>query len=56
MLESDLRLLAFDGYDVCGLSTLHLVKQLVDIIDLESPPKPYDYFKMLRGTSTGGLY
>jgi patatin-like phospholipase/acyl hydrolase len=55
MPESDLRLLALDGGGVRGLSTLQIVKQLIDTIDLESPPKPCGYFDMIRGTSTGGF-
>ena len=55
MPESDLRLLALDGGGVRGLSTLQILKQLMDTIDSESPPKPCDYFDMIGGTSTGGL-
>ncbi|ORY18197.1 acyl transferase/acyl hydrolase/lysophospholipase [Clohesyomyces aquaticus] len=55
MRESHLRLLALDGGGVRGLSTLQILKQLMDTIDPESPPKPCDYFDMIGGTSTGGL-
>ncbi|XTI91299.1 FabD/lysophospholipase-like protein [Cenococcum geophilum] len=55
MPEHDFRLLALDGGGVRGLSTLQIVKQLMDTIDPESPPKPCDYFDMIGGTSTGGL-
>lgn len=55
MPEHDLRLLALDGGGVRGLSTLQIVKQLMDTIDPESTPKPCDYFDMIGGTSTGGL-
>ncbi|KAH8690367.1 acyl transferase/acyl hydrolase/lysophospholipase [Phaeosphaeriaceae sp. PMI808] len=54
MPKHDLRLLALDS-GVRGLSILQIVKQLVDTIDPESPPKPRDYFNMIRGTSTSGL-
>ncbi|XTI94251.1 FabD/lysophospholipase-like protein [Cenococcum geophilum] len=54
MPEHDLRLLALDGGGVRGLSTLQILKQLMDTIDPESPPKPCDYFNMIGGTSTGG--
>jgi hypothetical protein len=30
-------------------------EQLMNIIDLENPPKPCDYFDMIGATSTGGL-
>ncbi|KAF2181500.1 hypothetical protein K469DRAFT_588918 [Zopfia rhizophila CBS 207.26] len=38
MSEYDLRLLALDGGGVRGLSTLQIVKQLMDTINPESPP------------------
>jgi len=55
MPEHELRLLALDGGGVRGLSTLQILKQLMDTIDPESPPKPCNYFDMIGGTSTGGL-
>lgn len=55
MPEHELRLLALDGGGVRGLSTLQILKQLMDTIDPESPPKPCDHFDMIGGTSTGGL-
>ncbi len=55
MAEQDLRLLALDGGGVRGLSSLQILKQLMDVIDPESPPKPCDYFDMIGGTSTGGF-
>lgn len=55
MPEHDLRLLALDGGGVRGLSALQILKQLMDTVDPESPPKPCDYFDMIGGTSTGGL-
>jgi patatin-like phospholipase/acyl hydrolase len=27
----------------------------METADLESPPKPYNYFDIIRGTSIGGL-
>lgn len=55
MPEHELRLLALDGGGVRGLSTLQILKQLMDVVDPESPPKPCDYFDMIGGTSTGGF-
>jgi len=55
MSEHDLRLLVLDGGGVRGLATLQILKQLMDTVDPESPPKPCDYFNMIGGTSTGGL-
>lgn len=55
MPEHELRLLALDGGGVRGLSTLQILKQLIDVVDPESPPKPCEYFDMIGGTSTGGF-
>ena len=55
MPKHDFRLLALDGGGVRDLSTLQILKQLMDTIDPESPPKPCDYFDIIGGTSTGGL-
>jgi len=55
MPEHELRLLALDGGGVRGLSMLQILKQLMDVVDPESPPKPCDYFDMIGGTSTGGF-
>jgi patatin-like phospholipase/acyl hydrolase len=54
MLDKDLRLLALDGGGVRGLSALLILEQLMETIDPENPPKPCDYFDMIRGISTGG--
>jgi len=40
---------------VRGLSALHILKQLMELVDPENPPKPCDYFDLIGGTSTGGL-
>jgi patatin-like phospholipase/acyl hydrolase len=55
MPEHELRLRAVDGGGVRGLSTLQILKQLMAVVDPESPPKPCDYFDMIGGTSTGGF-
>ena len=55
MSEQGLRLLALDGGGVRGLSSLQILKQLMEVVDRESPPKPCDYFDMIGGTSTGGF-
>jgi patatin-like phospholipase/acyl hydrolase len=52
MYERDLRLLSLDGGGVRGLSTLQILKQLMDTVDPGT--KPCDYFNMIGGTSTGG--
>jgi patatin-like phospholipase/acyl hydrolase len=45
-------LLALDGGSVRGLSSLMTLQQPIVILD---PPKPWEYFDMIGGTSTGGL-
>lgn len=51
----ELCLLSLDGGGVGGLSSLQILKQLMESINPESPPKPCDYFEMIGGTSTGDL-
>jgi len=48
-------LLSLDGGGVRGLSSLAILKHLMEHIDPENPPKPCEYFNMIGGTSTGGL-
>ncbi|KAI4247212.1 MAG: hypothetical protein L6R40_001555 [Gallowayella cf. fulva] len=55
MPGQDIRLLALDGGGVRGLSSLIILKQLMETINPDSPPKPCDFFHMIWGTSTGGL-
>jgi patatin-like phospholipase/acyl hydrolase len=55
MPAADLRLLVLDVGSVRGLSSLMILRQLMDIIDPNAPPRPCDYFDMIGGTSTGGL-
>jgi len=51
-------LLSLDGGGVRGLSTLYILKNLVDRLNSErksAPPlKPCDIFDLIGGTSTGG--
>ncbi len=54
MASRDLRLLSLDGGGVRGLSSLSILKKLMEIIDPGSPPKPCEYFDMIGGTSPGG--
>jgi patatin-like phospholipase/acyl hydrolase len=55
----DLCLLSLDGGGIRGLSSLLVLKQLMETIGskagLESAPRPCDYFDVIGGTSTGGL-
>lgn len=58
MAGRELNLLSLDGGGVRGLSSLQILKQLMERVRVEShldtPPKPCDYFDMIGGTSTGG--
>ncbi|KAI9888492.1 MAG: hypothetical protein M1814_006883 [Vezdaea aestivalis] len=51
----ELCLLSLDGGGVRGLSSLAILKRLMENINLDAPPKPCEYFDMIGGTSTGGL-
>ena len=53
--DQELSLLSLDGGGVRGLSSLLILKKLMESLDPENPPKPCDYFNMIGGTSTGGL-
>ncbi len=48
----ELRLLALDGG---GLSSLQILKKLMDTVDPGSSLKPCDYFDMIGGAGTGGF-
>jgi patatin-like phospholipase/acyl hydrolase len=54
MPENELRLLSLDGGGVRGLSTLQILKQLMDVVDPDFPPKPYDYFDIIGGLALAG--
>lgn len=53
--ERPLRLLALDGGGVKGISSLHVLKDIMGRIAGDPEAKPCDYFDMMAGTSTGGL-
>jgi patatin-like phospholipase/acyl hydrolase len=55
MPEHELHLITLDGGGVRGLSMLQILKQVMDVVNPESQPKPCDYSDMIGGTSTGGL-
>lgn len=38
-----------------GLSSLFILKQLMESVNPHNPPRPCEYFDMIGGTSTGGL-
>lgn len=57
MAERNLRLLSLDGGGVRGLSSLYILKNILEKVagPGQPIPKPCDYFDMIGGTSTGGL-
>ena len=58
--KDGLCLLSLDGGGVRGLSTLHILKRVMDEINRLRreksllPRKPFELFDMIGGTSTGG--
>ncbi|KAI0413294.1 hypothetical protein F5X98DRAFT_352301 [Xylaria grammica] len=52
---TDLCLLSMDGGGVRGISSLLILRKLMEAINPKDPPRPCDYFDMIGGTSTGGL-
>jgi len=52
--EGGFNVLSFDGGGVRGISSLYILKILMERLDPINPPKPYEYFDMIAGTSTGG--
>jgi predicted acylesterase/phospholipase RssA len=53
--DEGLFLLSLDGGGVRGLSSLMVLKRIMEAIEPDNPPRPCDYFDMIGGTSTGGL-
>jgi predicted acylesterase/phospholipase RssA len=54
-----LNLLSLDGGGIRGLSSLQVLKKILETVareqNLTKPPKPCEFFNMIGGTSTGGL-
>ncbi|GFF55509.1 hypothetical protein CNMCM6936_005638 [Aspergillus lentulus] len=55
MEERKLNLLSLDGGGIRGLSSLYVLKDMMEAMDPDHPPKPCEVFDMIGGTSTGGL-
>lgn len=53
--QESIRLLSLDGGGIRGLSSLVILKHLMEQVNPADPPKPCDYFQLIGGTSTGGL-
>ncbi|KAI9932613.1 hypothetical protein MW887_008860 [Aspergillus wentii] len=50
-----LNLLSLDGGGIRGISTLHILKQILESVDRDKPPKPCEYFDMIGGSGSGGV-
>ncbi|KAL4808132.1 FabD/lysophospholipase-like protein [Aspergillus unguis] len=55
MASHELNILSLDGGGVRALSTLHILKSIMESIDRENPPKPCDFFDLIGGSGSGGL-
>lgn len=53
--EKKLNLLSLDGGGIRGLSSLYILRHVMESINPECPPKPCEYFDMIGGTGSGGL-
>ena len=53
------RVLTFDGGGVRGLSSLLILREIMEVIqdkmEADETPPPCEYFDLIGGTSTGGL-
>ncbi|KAK3319786.1 acyl transferase/acyl hydrolase/lysophospholipase [Cercophora scortea] len=54
-MGDNLNILSLDGGGIRGLSSLYVLRRLMQEIDPISPPKPCEVFDLIGGTSTGGL-
>lgn len=55
MSGRNINLLSLDGGGVRGLSSLIILKEIMESIDRENPPKPCDYFDLIGGSGSGGF-
>ena len=65
MTDNPLRILSLDGGGIRGISSLYILKEVMRQIardyEAEHPaapelsPRPFEYFDLICGTSTGGL-
>lgn len=49
-----LNLLSLDGGGIRILSSLYILKQVMEGVNPDCPPKPCDYFDMIGGVDSGG--
>jgi patatin-like phospholipase/acyl hydrolase len=52
--EKKLNLLSLDGGGIRGLSSLHMLKYMMEAIDPDHPPKPCEVFDIIGGVGSGG--
>jgi patatin-like phospholipase/acyl hydrolase len=50
-----INLLSLDGGGLLGLTSLLILKRLMQRINPTNPPKPCEYFDFIGGITTGGL-
>ncbi|RAL12541.1 uncharacterized protein BO97DRAFT_344851 [Aspergillus homomorphus CBS 101889] len=55
MVERNISLLSLDGGGVRSLSSLYILKHIMESIDGENTPRPCDYFNLIGGSGSGGL-
>ena len=67
MTDNPLRILSLDGGGIRGISSLYILKEVMRQIardyqadnpaapELSLSPRPFEYFDLISGTSTGGL-
>ncbi|KAL4892783.1 acyl transferase/acyl hydrolase/lysophospholipase [Aspergillus ambiguus] len=55
MAERNLSILSLDGGGVRGISTLYILKEILESLTGDPSPRPCDYFDMIGGTGSGGL-
>lgn len=52
--DKKLSLLSLDGGGIRGLSSLYILKRVMEAINPDCPPKPCEYFDMMGGVGSGG--
>ncbi|EAW16616.1 uncharacterized protein NFIA_059710 [Aspergillus fischeri NRRL 181] len=53
--RKQLNILSLDGGGIRGLSSLHMLKYMMQAIDPRQPPRPCEVFDVIGGVGSGGL-